>query len=109
MNAVNAERDDFMINRSAMPASTLTPMRSDTTLADRTSEQDDLLRQVDIVVDCSPKHIGAQNKARYQAAGVKAIWQGGEPHELAGYSFVAQANYAGAVGLAPGRRHRARP
>ena len=40
----------------------------------------------------------AQNKARYQAAGVKAIWQGGEPHELAGYSFVAQANYAGAVG-----------
>ena len=59
---------------------------------------DDLLRQVDIVVDCSPKHIGAQNKARYQAAGVKAIWQGGESHELAGYSFVAQANYAGAVG-----------
>ena len=59
---------------------------------------DDLLRQVDVVVDCSPKQIGAQNKARYQAAGVKAIWQGGEPHELAGYSFVAQANYAGAVG-----------
>ena len=59
---------------------------------------DDLLRQVDVVVDCSPKRIGAQNKARYQAAGVKAIWQGGEPHELAGYSFVAQANYAGAVG-----------
>src|SRR6185437_161153 len=60
---------------------------------------DDLLRQVDIVVDCSPKHIGAQNKARYRAAGVKAIWQGGEQHELAGYSFVAQVNYAGAVGL----------
>jgi len=54
---------------------------------------------VDIVVDCSPKHIGAQNKARYRAAGVKAIWQGGEQHELAGYSFVAQVNYAGAVGL----------
>jgi glyceraldehyde-3-phosphate dehydrogenase (NAD(P)) len=50
------------------------------------------------VVDCAPKHIGAQNKARYQAAGVKAIWQGGESHELAGYSFVAQVNYAGAVG-----------
>ena len=59
---------------------------------------DDLLRQVDVVVDCSPKRIGAQNKDRYQAAGVKAIWQGGEPHELAGYSFVAQANYAGAIG-----------
>jgi glyceraldehyde-3-phosphate dehydrogenase (NAD(P)) len=60
---------------------------------------DDLLRQVDVVVDCSPKHIGAQNKAKYQAAGVKAIWQGGEQHDLAGYSFVAQVNYAGAVGL----------
>lgn len=59
---------------------------------------DDLMRQVDIVVDCAPKHIGAQNKARYQAAGVKAIWQGGESHELAGYSFVAQVNYKGAVG-----------
>jgi len=59
---------------------------------------DDLLRQVDVVVDCSPKRIGAQNKAKYQAAGVKAIWQGGEQHELAGYSFVAQVNYAGAVG-----------
>ncbi|HBY97007.1 MAG: type II glyceraldehyde-3-phosphate dehydrogenase [Ardenticatenaceae bacterium] len=59
---------------------------------------DDLLRQVDIVVDATPKGIGARNKAVYQAAGVKAIWQGGEKHELAGYSFVAQVNYEGAVG-----------
>lgn len=58
---------------------------------------DDLLRQVDVVVDCTPKGIGARNKALYEAAGVKAIWQGGEKHELAGYSFVAQANYAGAL------------
>ncbi len=33
---------------------------------------------------------------RYRAAGVKAIWQGGEKHELTGYSFVAQVDYAGA-------------
>lgn len=59
---------------------------------------DDLLRQVDVVVDCTPKGIAAKNKEVYQAAGVKAIWQGGEKHELAGYSFVAQVNYAGAVG-----------
>lgn len=58
---------------------------------------DDLLAQVDVVVDCTPKSIAAKNKDLYQAAGVKAIWQGGEKHELAGYSFVAQVNYAGAL------------
>ena len=58
---------------------------------------DDLVKQVDIVADCTPKGIGAKNKGTYQAAGVKAIWQGGERHELAGYSFVAQVNYAGAL------------
>lgn len=35
---------------------------------------DDLLGQVDVVVDCTPKGIGAKNKEHYQAAGVKAIW-----------------------------------
>ena len=59
---------------------------------------DDLLPRVDLVVDCTPKGIAARNKERYAAAGVKAIWQGGEKHELTGYSFVAQVNYAGAVG-----------
>lgn len=59
---------------------------------------DDLLSEVDVVVDCTPKGIGADNRPRYQAAGVKAIFQGGERHELAGYSFVAQVNYAGAMG-----------
>jgi glyceraldehyde-3-phosphate dehydrogenase (NAD(P)) len=60
---------------------------------------DDLLGQADVVVDCAPKKLGAQNKERYARAGVKGIFQGGEKHELAGYSFVAQVNYAGAVGL----------
>ncbi|NUQ10745.1 MAG: type II glyceraldehyde-3-phosphate dehydrogenase [Gemmatimonadaceae bacterium] len=58
---------------------------------------DELLSQVDVVADCTPKKIGAENRPRYQAAGVKSIWQGGEKHEVAGYSFVAQANYAGAL------------
>ena len=58
----------------------------------------DLLEQVEIVVDCTPKRVAAANKELYSAAGVKAIWQGGEKHDLAGYSFVAQVNYAGAVG-----------
>lgn len=38
---------------------------------------EDLLREADIIVDCTPKDIGAKNKALYQAAGIKAIWQGG--------------------------------
>ena len=59
---------------------------------------DDLLAQVDVVVDCTPKKIGTQNRPRYATAKVKSIWQGGEKHEVAGYSFVAQVNYAGAVG-----------
>lgn len=60
---------------------------------------DDLLErgEADIVVDCTPKGIAARSKESYQAAGVKAVWQGGETHELAGYSFVAKVNYAGAL------------
>lgn len=58
----------------------------------------DLLAHIDVVVDCTPKRIAAQNKAVYERAQVRAIFQGGEKHELTGYSFVAQANYAGALG-----------
>jgi glyceraldehyde-3-phosphate dehydrogenase (NAD(P)) len=60
---------------------------------------DDLLSQADVVVDATPKGIASKNLARYQAVGVKAIVQGGESHQLTGHSFVAQANYASAVGL----------
>lgn len=59
---------------------------------------EDLLAEVDVIVDCTPKKIGAQNRTVYQQHGVKSIWQGGEKHDVAGYSFVAQVNYAGAVG-----------
>lgn len=58
----------------------------------------DLLAAVDVVVDCTPKGVGAKNRERYQAAAVKAVFQGGERHELTGHSFVAQANYASALG-----------
>jgi glyceraldehyde-3-phosphate dehydrogenase (NAD(P)) len=59
---------------------------------------EDLLQRIDIIVDCTPKKVGAQNRPRYHAHNVKSIWQGGEKHEVAGYSFVAQVNYAGALG-----------
>jgi len=60
---------------------------------------DDLLKQIDIIVDCTPKGIGAKNLELYKKAGVKAIYQGGEKHSLTGHSFVAQANYETALGL----------
>jgi glyceraldehyde-3-phosphate dehydrogenase (NAD(P)) len=59
---------------------------------------DDLLAGVDVVVDCTPKGIGARNLERYRAAGVKSVFQGGEAHSLTGHSFVAQANYETALG-----------
>lgn len=58
---------------------------------------DELLQRVDVVADCAPKTIAALNKEKYRKAGVKGIFQGGEKHELTGYSFVAQVNYEGAI------------
>lgn len=56
----------------------------------------DLLGQSNIVVDCTPKKAGY--KELYEKAGVKAIWQGGEKHELTGLSFSSIANYEKALG-----------
>ncbi len=58
----------------------------------------DLTGHIDVMVDCTPKGVAAKNLAGYQAAGVKAIVQGGEAHSVTGHSFVAQANYASALG-----------
>ncbi|WP_440945080.1 type II glyceraldehyde-3-phosphate dehydrogenase [Methanosarcina sp. T3] len=60
---------------------------------------EEMVEKADVVVDCTPGGIGKSNKALYEEAGVKAIWQGGEDHELAGYSFNAVSNYEGALGL----------
>lgn len=59
---------------------------------------DDLIAKVVVVADCTPKGIGAKNMERYRKADVKAIFQGGEKHDLTGHSFVAQANYETALG-----------
>ena len=63
--------------------------------------KDELLAQSDVVVDCTPKKVAAINKGVYEAAGIKAIFHGGESHALTGHSFVAQANYASALGRSP--------
>jgi glyceraldehyde-3-phosphate dehydrogenase (NAD(P)) len=58
----------------------------------------DLVGAADIVVDCTPKRFGAANAELYRRIGRPFIVQGGEKHEVAGHSFVAEANYAGAIG-----------
>lgn len=57
----------------------------------------ELLKHVDVIVDCTPKGIAVRNKEAYEHAGVKAIFQGGESHDLTGLSFTAQVNYAEAI------------
>lgn len=58
----------------------------------------DLLKRVDVVVDTTPKKVAATNLQAYRAAGIKAVFQGGESHTTTGHSFVAQANYSTALG-----------
>lgn len=59
---------------------------------------EDMVKQCDIVVDCTPEGVGAQNKSLYEKAGCRAIFQGGEPHSLTSLSFNAYSNYASAIG-----------
>ncbi|MBR7618745.1 type II glyceraldehyde-3-phosphate dehydrogenase [Phenylobacterium sp. 20VBR1] len=58
----------------------------------------DLLREADVIVDCTPKHVAAENVPIYRERGLKFILQGGEKHEVTGHSFVAEANFETAVG-----------
>ncbi|MCQ2055981.1 MAG: type II glyceraldehyde-3-phosphate dehydrogenase [archaeon] len=54
---------------------------------------EDLYGKVDVIVDCTPGKLSEKYKAEYAAAGIKAIWQGGENHSLTGISFNSAANY----------------
>lgn len=58
---------------------------------------EDLIEQSEIIVDCTPKNIGSENKCWYEKRGVKAIFQGGEKEDI-GVSFVSQCNYSDACG-----------
>ena len=53
----------------------------------------DLLGQVDVMVDATPEEVGRENRALYQSAGVRAVFQGGEEPDVAEASFNALANY----------------
>ena len=59
---------------------------------------EDLLRQCDVIIDWAPKKVAARNVETYRRHGVKFFVQGGEKHSVTGHSFVADANFARAVG-----------
>ena len=58
----------------------------------------EMLARADVVVDATPGGVGKENKPLYEKAGVKAIFQGGEDHGLAGFSFCSDCNYREAMG-----------
>ncbi|MFA4860799.1 type II glyceraldehyde-3-phosphate dehydrogenase [Methanoregula sp.] len=59
---------------------------------------EDMCKTADIIVDATPGDVGATNKPLYEKLGKKALWQGGEEHEVAGFSFNSSCNYKDAVG-----------
>ena len=63
-----------------------------------TGTLDGLLGEVDVIVDCTPKRIAAQNVDTYRSRGIRFILQGGEKHAVTGHSFVAECNYGSALG-----------
>lgn len=62
-----------------------------------------LVESSDVVVDCTPKRRGAQNAETYRRIGRPFIVQGGEKHDVAGHSFVAEVSYHSAIGRAATR------
>jgi glyceraldehyde-3-phosphate dehydrogenase (NAD(P)) len=59
---------------------------------------DELIADADIVVDCTPKKVAAENIKKYKSAHLKFIVHGGEKHEVTGHSFSAENNYDTAIG-----------
>ncbi len=58
----------------------------------------DLMKKVDVMIEATGEEVASGNKEMYEKAGVRAIFEGGEEHELTGFSFNAQCNYDGAKG-----------
>ena len=59
---------------------------------------EDMLGHIDVVVDCTPKKVAAKNVDTYRRRGIKFIVEGGEKHAVTGHSFIAECNYASALG-----------
>ena len=62
-------------------------------------DMQELLKNSDLVVDCTPKKIAAKNVKIYKEQNIKFILHGGEKHETTGHSFSAENNYKSALNL----------
>ena len=91
--AGRASRRGFAIY--AAPAATGYPAAPPVPMYSRFS---DPLGRRDGVADCAPPGGAARILKRCRLAGVRAVVQAGEPHAVAGHSFLAEVNYASAVG-----------
>jgi glyceraldehyde-3-phosphate dehydrogenase (NAD(P)) len=90
-----------MVIRNGFPLFGATPEHADSMRSaglQVTGALDDLLGDVDVIVDCTPKRIAAKNVDTYRSRGIRFILQGGEKHAATGHSFVAECNYASALG-----------
>jgi glyceraldehyde-3-phosphate dehydrogenase (NAD(P)) len=58
----------------------------------------DLMKKVDVMIEATGEEVASGNKEMYEKAGVRAVFEGGEEHELTGFSFNANCNYDGAKG-----------
>lgn len=61
---------------------------------DVTGDVGDLVEQADIIVDATPAGTGKDNKPIYQSHDTPAVFQGGEPADVADASFNSAANYS---------------
>jgi glyceraldehyde-3-phosphate dehydrogenase (NAD(P)) len=60
---------------------------------------DDMVKECDLVIDCTPSGVPLQNFPVYEAANVKSIVQGGEKHSLTNMSFSTFGNYYSHIGV----------
>ena len=56
----------------------------------------DLIKKVDVMIEATGEEVASGYKEIYDKAGVRAIFEGGEEHELTGFSFNANCDYDGA-------------
>lgn len=61
-------------------------------------DSEEMFRRADVVVDATPDKVGREYVAKYNAANLKAVFQGGEKPDVAEVSFNALANYDAALG-----------
>jgi glyceraldehyde-3-phosphate dehydrogenase (NAD(P)) len=87
--------------RNGYPLYAAVPERADRFAeagVDLAGEVDELVDAADVIVDCTPSGVGAENAPLYADHDTPAIFQGGEDADVAEASFNARANFSAAVG-----------